>query len=161
MRFLKEPFLQKVESTIQKGLSLESSTYATLSSLDASLSKAVSNSNCTIIRFFHRLQNPHGIYSSRLKKYNKKNDFYTHGENLESWRYEDCFRQHEKKKKDNDGKTEGVEGRMYDEQVRKYNERRFEERRREAKDRHIKGWMREMKGTSWNRKARYYRNEID
>jgi len=50
---------------------------------------------------------------------------------------------------------------MYDEQVRKYNERRFEERRREAKDRHIKGWMREMKGTSWNRKARYYRNEID
>jgi hypothetical protein len=68
MCFLKKPFLQRVESTIQKGLSLESSTYATFSPLDASLSKALSNSNCTIIKFIHRLQNPHGVYSSRLKK---------------------------------------------------------------------------------------------
>jgi hypothetical protein len=50
---------------------------------------------------------------------------------------------------------------MYNEQVRKYNERRFEERRREAKDKHVKVWMREMKGTSWNRKAKYYKNGID
>lgn len=47
-----------------------------------------------------------------------------------------------------------MEGRIYD-------ERRFEERKREAKDKHVESWVREMKRTSWNRKARYYRNEIN
>jgi hypothetical protein len=139
MCFLKEPF----ESVLQKTLSLESSTQRTLTSLDASLSKAISNSNCTLIKFLTRLQNPHGVYENRLKKYNKKNDFYTHGEEVDSWRYEDCLKRHEIKK--NLGVARGKE------------ERRREERRREEKDKRVKNWMREMKGTSWNRRARYYR----
>jgi hypothetical protein len=141
MCFLKEP----LKSTIQKTLSFESSTYATLSSLDASLSTALNNSNSTLIKFLTRLQNPHGVYEQRLKKYNKKTGFPgcpRGNRDVDSWRYEDCFRRREKKK-----------GRMYD-------ERGFEERRRGEKDMFVERWMGEMEGMSWDRKARYCRNEI-
>jgi hypothetical protein len=150
MCFLKQPLLQTLESTIQKTLSLEDSTHLYLESLDASLSKALNNSNCTIVKSLTRLQNPHGVYEQRLKKYNEKKGFPgcpRSNEDVGSWRYEDCLRRHEKKE-------EGMEGRIYD-------ERRFEERKREAKDKHVESWVREMKRTSWNRKARYYRNEIN
>jgi hypothetical protein len=155
MWFLKEPFLQTLESTIQKTLSLNHSTNIYLESLDASLSKALNNSNCAFIKFLTRLQNPHGVYEQRLKKYNKKTGFPgcpRRNRDVDSWRYEDCLRRHEKKKnlkKEGDG-----------EEGRRREERRREERRRE-KDKFVESWMGEMKGMSWNRKARCYRNEID
>jgi hypothetical protein len=151
MCFLKEPLLQTLESTIQKTLSLDHSTNLYLSSLDLSLSKALNNSNCALIKFLTRLQNPHGVYEQRLKKYNKKNGFPgcpQINRYVDSWRYEDCLRRHEKKKnlnKEGDGEEGG----------------RFEERRREEKDKVVESWMGGMEGMSWNRKVRCYRNEID
>jgi transposase len=145
MCFLKKPLLQTLKSTIQKSLSLSSSTHLYLNSLSAPLSTALNNSNSTLIKFLTRLQNPYGVYEQRLKKYNKKKGFPgcpQGNRDVDSWRYEDCFRRREKMK-----------GRMYD-------ERRFEERRRGEKDMFVGRWMGEMEGMSWDRKARYCRNEI-
>jgi hypothetical protein len=132
------PFLQILEPAIQTVLNLEQSAHLHLNSLDATLSHHLSTSNNTLLKLLYRWQNPHGVYTSRLKRHNRKNSFGY--DRCDSWRYEDCHRRHEEKKKRNAYGDEEV--------------RRFERRRKEDVDRCVESWMEGMRGMSWDRRAR-------